>query len=125
MFIYGPPGNGKTTVAETVGRLVLGDDMWIPYAFDVDGQVMRVFDNVNHELADERGASHVGTGVTADPRWVHIKRPMIMVGGELTLAGLDLVYDHDQQILRSAVPGEGQRRHVPDRRLWTPAGAPA
>ena len=52
IFMYGPPGNGKTTVAETVGRLVLGDDIWIPYAFDVDGQVVRVFDNVNHELAE-------------------------------------------------------------------------
>ena len=43
MFLYGPPGNGKTTVAEQVGRLVLGDFIWIPYAFDVDGQTVRVF----------------------------------------------------------------------------------
>lgn len=93
VFMYGPPGNGKTTVAETVGRLVLGDDIWIPYAFDVDGQVVRVFDNVNHELAEEASVK-LGTGVIADPRWVHIKRPMIMVGGELTLQGLDLVYDN-------------------------------
>ncbi len=93
VFMYGPPGNGKTTVAETVGRLVLGDNMWIPYAFDVDGQVVRVFDNVNHELADEEKL-RLGTGVIADPRWVTIKRPMIMVGGELTLQGLDLVYDN-------------------------------
>ncbi len=93
IFMYGPPGNGKTTVAETVGRLILGDDMWIPYAFDVDGQVVRVFDSVNHELAEGESLK-LGTGVIADPRWVHIKRPMIMVGGELTLAGLDLVYDN-------------------------------
>ncbi len=92
IFMYGPPGNGKTTVAETVGRLILGDDIWIPYAFDVDGQIVRVFDNVNHELS-EGDALKLGTGVIADPRWIHIKRPMIMVGGELTLAGLDLVYD--------------------------------
>jgi hypothetical protein len=93
IFMYGPPGNGKTTVAETVGRLVLGDDIWIPFAFDVDGQIVRVFDNVNHELAEEASVK-LGTGVIADPRWVHIKRPMIMVGGELTLQGLDLVYDN-------------------------------
>ena len=92
IFMYGPPGNGKTTVAETVGRLVLGDDMWIPYAFDVDGQVVRVFDNVNHELAEEEKVK-LGTGVISDPRWVRIRRPMIMTGGELTLQGLDLVYD--------------------------------
>jgi predicted ATPase with chaperone activity len=95
IFLYGPPGNGKTTVAEKIGRLILGDDMWVPYAIDVDGQTIRVFDNVNHELADSNANPRVkhGTGMITDPRWVQIKRPMIMVGGELTLAGLDLVYD--------------------------------
>ncbi|MDL1899396.1 ATP-binding protein [Anaerolineae bacterium CFX9] len=94
IFLYGPPGNGKTTIAETVGRLVLGGNIWIPHAFDVDGQVIRVFDNVNHELADDSDQRvRIGTGVVPDPRWIRIKRPMIMVGGELTLAGLDLVYD--------------------------------
>ncbi len=93
VFMYGPPGNGKTTVAETVGRLVLGDSLWIPYAFDVDGQIVRVFDSVNHEVADEEKL-RLGTGVIPDTRWIKIKRPMIMVGGELTLHGLDLVYDN-------------------------------
>ena len=93
VFLYGPPGNGKTTVAETVGRMILSGNIWIPYAVDVDGQVIRVFDNVNHELAEGEELRRLGTGVIPDPRWVRIKRPMIMVGGELTLAGLDLVYD--------------------------------
>ncbi|MFN8378516.1 MAG: ATP-binding protein [Anaerolineae bacterium] len=93
IFLYGPPGNGKTTVAETVGRMVLGGNIWIPHAFDVDGQVIRVFDSVNHELAEGEERTRLGVGMTTDPRWVKIKRPMIMVGGELTLAGLDLVYD--------------------------------
>ncbi|MBK8026317.1 MAG: ATP-binding protein [Chloroflexi bacterium] len=93
VFMYGPPGNGKTTVAETVGRLVLGDDIWIPYAFDVDGQVVRVFDSVNHEVVEDVSRVRIGTGIASDPRWIKIKRPMIMVGGELTLSGLDLVYD--------------------------------
>lgn len=92
MFLYGPPGNGKTTIAETIGRLVLGDNIWIPYAFEVDGQVVRVFDDVNHELSDDERL-RLGTGLIPDPRWIKIKRPMIMVGGELTLQGLDLVYD--------------------------------
>lgn len=93
IFLYGPPGNGKTTVAETIGRMILGDDIWIPYAIDVDGQVVRIFDNVNHQLSDKDNRIKHGTGLITDPRWIRIRRPMIMVGGELTLAGLDLVYD--------------------------------
>jgi predicted ATPase with chaperone activity len=93
IFLYGPPGNGKTTVAETIGRMVLGNAVWIPHAIDVDGQVVRVFDGVNHELSDDMEKYKMGTGLLPDPRWIRIRRPMIMVGGELTLAGLDLVYD--------------------------------
>ncbi|CAG1012996.1 MAG: ATP-binding protein [Anaerolinea sp.] len=98
MFLWGPPGNGKTTISEAVGRIVLGADLWIPYAFDVDGQVIRVFDNVNHEVLETPELETGGqqgrpTGVKRDPRWIRIRRPMIIVGGELTMAGLDLIYD--------------------------------
>lgn len=94
IFMYGPPGNGKTTFASRAARFVLGKEMWLPYAVDVDGQVIRVFDDVNHEVIDISDESNkTMTGVRRDPRWVLVKRPMIMVGGELTMAGLDLVYD--------------------------------
>lgn len=93
IFLYGPPGNGKTTVAETIGRMILGDDVWIPYAIDIDGQVIRVFDSVNHQLSEKEARVKHGTGLITDPRWVRIRRPMIMVGGELTMDGLDLIYD--------------------------------
>lgn len=93
IFLYGPPGNGKTTLSEKIGRLVLGDDMFVPYAIDVDGQVVQVYDSVNHELAENQEIERLGTGLVQDPRWIRIRRPMIMVGGELTMAGLDLVYN--------------------------------
>jgi hypothetical protein len=94
IFLYGPPGNGKTTISESVGRVVLGATMYIPYAIDVDGQIVRMYDSVNHEAVEEEAYTGTGSGAQRpDPRWIKIKRPMIMVGGELTLEGLDLVYD--------------------------------
>jgi predicted ATPase with chaperone activity len=93
IFLYGPPGNGKTTLSEKIGRLVLGSDMFIPYAVDVGGQTIQMYDTINHEPSGNQEIRKQGTGISPDPRWLRIRRPMIMVGGELTMAGLDLVYD--------------------------------
>jgi predicted ATPase with chaperone activity len=95
LFLYGAPGNGKTSIARAIGHMVLGEQMYIPYAVDVEGQVIKIFDNVNHEVLRDEGGR--GTGQLRlgrrDARWIKIRRPFIVVGGELTMAGLDLQFD--------------------------------
>ncbi|MGD0173217.1 MAG: ATP-binding protein [Anaerolineales bacterium] len=104
IFLYGPPGNGKTTIARSIGDLILQEEMYIPYALDVEGHVVKLYDSVNHALVpDEDASSSQSTSNVQkssskrDPRWVRIRRPFIMVGGELTLAGLDLVFNDVQK----------------------------
>jgi DNA-binding PadR family transcriptional regulator len=93
IFLYGDSGNGKTVVAEGV-RDMLGGQVWIPYAVEADGAVIKVFDPLSHEplpAPDERRES--GLASALDRRWVLAKRPVVIVGGELTMKGLDLVYN--------------------------------
>jgi hypothetical protein len=97
ILLYGKPGNGKSSVAKRIGKM-LGGSVLIPYAVDVGGQTIRVFDPRVHvpieaKPADPNAASSfMRAQERPDRRWVQAQRPLVTVGGELTLDDLDLKY---------------------------------
>jgi predicted ATPase with chaperone activity len=104
VFIYGPPGNGKTAIAQSIGNFMntSGGEIFVPYAFLAEGNVITVFDPAVHERVDADDSDRLedneatirrllNTG-TVDARWVRIRRPVIVTGGELNLGMLDLRY---------------------------------
>jgi hypothetical protein len=94
LFLYGPPGNGKSVIAEGLGRSV-GGDMYMPYAIEVDGHIITMYDPITHEALDgeEPESGSVIAAPPRDRRWVRIRRPVVMVGGELTMDMLDLTFN--------------------------------
>lgn len=97
IFLFGFPGNGKTSVAERITRL-MGDSLYVPYAIEAGGAIIKLYDPTVHEIAEAEEKEAGGTlsllkGSMHDARFVRIKRPTIVVGGELTLPMLDLKYN--------------------------------
>ena len=104
LFIYGPAGNGKTVIAQGIRKLLDGE-IAIPHALEVEGAIIRFFDPVNHEplAMPEEGTTGFDRGSVSDGRWVRCRRPMLMVGGELTLEGLELSYSTSAGFYRAPV----------------------
>ncbi|MGL5094810.1 MAG: AAA family ATPase, partial [Planctomycetia bacterium] len=113
IFVYGPPGTGKTTIAKAVGDYMnnSGGDVFIPYAVKAEEGVITLYDPIVHRPADSQ-ADDVGTNSQAlirrllneqetDPRWVKIRRPVIITGGELNLGMLDLKYTNTSNVYQA------------------------
>jgi predicted ATPase with chaperone activity len=105
VFIYGPPGNGKTSVARAIGDFMnnAGGEIYVPYAFIAENGIITVYDQSVHNAADENVNDRLEdndatvrrllNAGTVDARWIKVKRPVIVTGGELTLDMLDLRYN--------------------------------
>lgn len=98
LFLYGPPGNGKTTLAERIVD-AFGQYLWVPQMVSVGPDLIRVFDPSCHD-------QHSPPGLQAqryDRRWVLIRRPTVVVGGELTLDQLDISYQSESGVSEAPV----------------------
>lgn len=95
LFLSGPPGTGKTAVAERINEALVGP-IWIPYAVEAEGEIIRIYDPQCHVRVSE-------TAVERDSRWVEIERPMIMVGGELTLENTRLSWSNSERVYEAPI----------------------
>jgi hypothetical protein len=95
IFLYGPTGNGKTSIAERLRRIYL-DYVYVPYAIEVSGEVLSVFDPIVHQIAEEQPEN-------IDPRWLLCHRPFLTVGGEMRADMLEPHVDQNRHIVRSPV----------------------
>lgn len=102
LFVYGPPGNGKTVIAQGVRNLLEGD-LAIPHAIDYDGHLVQIYDAVIHEALPHADDDDLDTGDGPDARWLHCRRPIVTVGGELVMGSLDLAHDETTGFYRPPV----------------------
>lgn len=101
MFLYGYPGNGKTSIAERVTRS-FGKYIWIPRSVTVAGEIIRVYDPMNHIEAPLESEG-VLCNSEVDARWVRIERPTIVVGGELMMEHLEISFNEENGISEAPV----------------------
>ena len=102
LFLFGAPGNGKTSIAERVTR-AFGQHVWIPRALVIDGELMRLFDPSMHEEAPLEASGGLLDDRKIDQRWVRIERPTIVVGGELTMDSLEVTLNTTTNVSEAPV----------------------
>jgi len=91
MFLYGAPGNGKSTLAKRI-TMCFGQQIWVPHAVIEDGQIIKVYDAAYHEPVEEKEHTLL-KAQEFDRRWVRIRRPTVVVGGEMTMDTLEIRHD--------------------------------
>jgi predicted ATPase with chaperone activity len=96
LFLYGAPGNGKTTLAERI-TLCFGHQIWIPQAIWAEGEIIKLYDPAYHRMIGG-AASSILREDCHDKRWVHIRRPTVVVGGELTMDSLEIRHNADANV---------------------------
>ncbi len=97
LFLFGAPGNGKTSIAERITR-AFGDAIWIPRSISIDGEIIRLFDPSNHEVMPLEKAEGIFDSRHVDRRWIRIRRPTIIAGGELTMDSLEVTLNRSTGI---------------------------
>ncbi len=97
LFLYGPPGNGKSSFAERIVRC-FRTTVWIPKVINVEGQLIKLFDMANHEPLETERSSGLLDESAYDRRWVQIRRPTIIAGGELRMEDLEIHFDHTTKV---------------------------
>jgi hypothetical protein len=102
LFVYGPPGNGKTVIAQGISRLLTGD-VAIPHAIDFEGHLVQVFDPAVHEPLFADGEPPLDRGTAFDGRWLLCRRPTVTVGGELTLDSLELNFSPASRLYQAPI----------------------
>ena len=101
MFLFGEPGNGKTSIAERVTE-AFGTTVWIPRAIAIEGDIMRIYDPAVHQaIEDQTSASSLMDSQDIDRRWVQVKRPTVIAGGELTMNELEISLNPTSRICES------------------------
>ena len=101
LFLYGCPGNGKTTVAKRITRC-FGQHLWIPQTIVEDGQIIKLYDAAFHE-AVRSADSNILKGAGHDQRWIKIRRPTVVVGGELTMDSLEIRHDPNTNVSEASL----------------------